>query len=566
MATVEEFTWIFSAEIDQLEAASDKAAAKLDEIGASASGAGISVANGMGTAATAMLAAGAAALTFSQQVADLTNDLLDMSVRTGIAVDTLNGLALASRGSGQDLKDLEGVLRKVTAEGLNIEDVVAQLQAIEDPTERAAKAMELLGEEGGRLSQAIGDTPLDAYVGFAREFGADVGPRAAKATGDWQREIAVFSTVIEGFMSDVGIPMIEALTPFVENFTRGIVFLGALVPGAFKAMGDGARAFFENLQMLGEIAIAWAEGDWREAMRLMQEGPQDMAGALTDGLGTALDDARARVDEFNLAAWDMQAAAEAAAGAVDDLGAATDSGSGKAEEFGKTLTAAEAASLGLYDQSQETARAAGFVGEEFKESGEEVEEAKNSFEDYTSLMAGASNLLRAVGDLALAVGKRAEEGSRAAEKAAKVAFAVNKAAAIGDIIVKTAQSIMSALVIPPPVGPILAGINAATGAAQLAAVIATPFGGGGKAPSVGGGGGGAGAAQQAAGSQGFGKAADVDLPRYRGSGERGPGGRSSHSRQPVIRYGHRLFDVIAEDSPPGGAFDDGGESSQRRYR
>lgn len=56
------------------------------------------------------------------------------------------------------------------------------------------------------------------------------------------------------------------------------------------------------------------------------------------------------------------------------------------------------------------------------------------------------------------------------KKAALTAFRVDKAAALVDIGIKTAQSIMAALVIPPPAGPILAGVNAAAGATSAALV------------------------------------------------------------------------------------------------
>ncbi len=57
----------------------------------------------------------------------------------------------------------------------------------------------------------------------------------------------------------------------------------------------------------------------------------------------------------------------------------------------------------------------------------------------------------------------------------KALFAMQKGAAIAGIGVDTARSVMAALTIPPPAGPILAGANAAAGAVQLAGVVATSF-------------------------------------------------------------------------------------------
>ena len=65
----------------------------------------------------ASVAAGAAAaavaiLAFGQHIADMSNQLVDASAKTGVAVDTLNGLRLAAEGSGLSFEELEmGLIR-----------------------------------------------------------------------------------------------------------------------------------------------------------------------------------------------------------------------------------------------------------------------------------------------------------------------------------------------------------------------------------------------------------------------------------------------------------------------
>lgn len=54
------------------------------------------------------------------------------------------------------------------------------------------------------------------------------------------------------------------------------------------------------------------------------------------------------------------------------------------------------------------------------------------------------------------------------------AFIADKVSSIGRAAINTALSITSALTIPPPAGPILAGVNAAAGAIQVAAIAARP--------------------------------------------------------------------------------------------
>lgn len=174
-----------------------------------------------------------------------------------------------------------------------------------------------------------------------------------------------------------------------------------------------------------------------------------------------------------------------------------------------------------------------------------VERIGAALDGVAAISSTVSGLASAMGDAFLTFGKDAD-------KAARMAFAANKAAGIADAIVKTAQSIMAALTIPPPVGPILAGVNAATGALQIATIAATTFDGGGPTPR-GPSGGGAGAGGQAATPAPMVKAAST---------ERGPGYRGG------AVYRHRDLDIVAADGGyPGSAFDLApARTGQRRMR
>ena len=69
-------------------------------------------------------------------------------------------------------------------------------------------------------------------------------------------------------------------------------------------------------------------------------------------------------------------------------------------------------------------------------------------------------------------------------------FEINKVAGIANAVVNTAQGVTKALAAyPPPLSFIMAGAQAAAGAAQIAAIKSTSFGGGGSVSAIGGGGG-----------------------------------------------------------------------------
>ena len=62
--------------------------------------------------AVSAAAAGAAVFMFGQKIADMSNQLVDASTKTGVGVDTLNGLRLAAEGSGLAFEELEvGLIR-----------------------------------------------------------------------------------------------------------------------------------------------------------------------------------------------------------------------------------------------------------------------------------------------------------------------------------------------------------------------------------------------------------------------------------------------------------------------
>ena len=87
------------------------AAQSAKDIGKSFKQAGTAVA---GIAAGAA-AAGIAVLAFTQEMADLANELTDASAKTGIATDQLAGLRLAAEGSGLAFSALEPGLIKFNA-------------------------------------------------------------------------------------------------------------------------------------------------------------------------------------------------------------------------------------------------------------------------------------------------------------------------------------------------------------------------------------------------------------------------------------------------------------------
>ena len=183
------------------------------------------------------IAAGAAAiavLSFGQHIADLSNQLVDASTKTGINTETLHGLRLAAQGAGVSFEELEtglvklpslmqdsadgskaaqrafealGVQTTETVDGFQqlrsaddvLKDIFHSLQQIESAEEKAARAADIFGRTAGpKFIQSGAIDNLDKFVSLANEFGVAAGPEMQKQMADFQRISATATEAIQG--------------------------------------------------------------------------------------------------------------------------------------------------------------------------------------------------------------------------------------------------------------------------------------------------------------------------------------------------------------------------------
>ena len=217
------------------------------------------------------LAAAAAFGKMIQALADSRNELIDTATRTGLATDTIAGLRLAAEGSGlgfttlaaglqqlpkrmSDMANGTGEAKKAfeflgvsvleaSGEMRSADDVLkeslSKILAIESPTQKAALATELFGRSGTSMLQALSGTELQDFVDQAERFGVSVGPAAAKAAGDFQRELATFGMVTE-----------KANETFISAFGSGPGGAGNALKG-FGAILLGLVSIFKNVMDSG---------------------------------------------------------------------------------------------------------------------------------------------------------------------------------------------------------------------------------------------------------------------------------------------------------------------------
>lgn len=267
-------------EFNDLSKSTHKANNELDNTGKTAKKTSLNIGNlskGIAVVATAMVAAVASAVKLQQKFADLTNELVDASTKTGIAVDTLAGLRLAAEGSGKSFGSLEGGLikfqsaidaankgTKLTADAFDLLNVdvtnadgslrnandvfnesIKSLSKLENETQRNATAMILFGRSGGpALIQSGAIDNLESMTNLAKEFGVAIDENAIKSMAQFQRTMAEFETVSVGALQNVfnSIAGPNSITMGIQGVSQGLVYMGSIFGTVIAAFSQG----FEN--------------------------------------------------------------------------------------------------------------------------------------------------------------------------------------------------------------------------------------------------------------------------------------------------------------------------------
>ena len=239
-------------------------------------------------------AAGAVAgvIALSQEFADLTNELVDASTKTGIAVDTLAGLRLAAEGSGLAFANLEGGLIKFQGSmdaaaggsknlqdtfdqlGVSVTDsngelrdadsvfneTIKSLGSLENETQRNAMAMELFGRQSGpALIQSGALDNLESMTDLAVEFGVAIDEHGINSMGQFQRVMAEFGLVSDGVLQNVigSIAGPNSINMAIQGASQGIVYMGSVFGTVLGAISQG----FENVIGLINVTTMAMTGD-----------------------------------------------------------------------------------------------------------------------------------------------------------------------------------------------------------------------------------------------------------------------------------------------------------------
>lgn len=196
-------------------------------------------------------------LTFARETINAADQLDEMSERTGIAVQTLSELEYAAKMNGKTLDDVQSALNRVSVkatdaatgnktaalafDALNIsvknadgsmrtsleitEDIGDAFRGIQDPTLKAALAVEIFGKQGPTLVPMI--EKLQDARKEARELGAVVGPEFAQQAAEFNDNMDRLTFMAKGFAGAILSDVLPALSDMFTEFRTGMKVFGS---------------------------------------------------------------------------------------------------------------------------------------------------------------------------------------------------------------------------------------------------------------------------------------------------------------------------------------------------
>jgi len=300
------------------KAARDQEAA-LKKVSAQAKDTGNGIGESFSSISIAAVGASYAILSFAQHIADMSNQLVDASTKTGVGVDTLNGLRLAAEGAGLSFDEMEGGLVKLpelmleAAEGgttaqkafnavgvqitetvngfqqLRSSDAVLKeifnnLSQIESAEEKVARAADIFGKTvGPKFIQSGAIDNLEAFVNLANEFGVNAGPQMQKTMADFQRISATATQVITGeFMRLLDVAAGgEAgsgggLNDIILGATQAFIIFGEIAGNTLKALQQSFGFVLASLNY-GVVSITGTTDEAERALIVVNELMDEMA-------------------------------------------------------------------------------------------------------------------------------------------------------------------------------------------------------------------------------------------------------------------------------------------------
>lgn len=233
-------------------------------------------------------------------------DALDkMSIRTGVSASALAALGFAAGQSGTDIEDVEKSIRRMQAtigdaemglssatdalktlglsaadlKGMAPEDqfqlIADRLHAIEDPTAKAAAAMDIFGKSGTQLIPMLGD--MRALREEARDLGLIPSEKAVKDAAAVNDALGRLTSMVSALAFEIGASLADEVLALAETAKKIIKTVQTWVKENIGLVKVVAAA---GLALVGLGGIVTAVGGALIAAGLAASGLSVVVGAL----------------------------------------------------------------------------------------------------------------------------------------------------------------------------------------------------------------------------------------------------------------------------------------------
>lgn len=377
---------------------------------------------------------------------------------TGAAVAEYKRLGISVTDSEGRLRSTEDVLREVT-------DTIA---GMDSQTERVAATTRFFGDDAAKLESVMrgGSAQMDAYKDRARELGLVIGNETLLAAEEANDQFSLMSEVIR---TRTTVALVQ-LAPVVDRLSESFLSVVNTMSPVLDLLSQSEAATLRTSRRFAEFSLTM--------LRLRASLPW----ADVEQLNASMLDQEAIVASVNRRLAEL---AERQAAATVGLGDLTLDGRGALTPGGQ-ISIGEATDTGTPEaaRSADLERQREFLGKREKiRAAHEARMAAITSEGSRKRLtlekqAQAMSYSTLVGSFAQMTAGLAQHN--------KAVFKMNQVAAIANAIINTRQGITEALKLPPPKSFVLAGLVAAKGFAEVAAIRSQTFsgGGGGTTPSA----------------------------------------------------------------------------------
>jgi hypothetical protein len=263
----------------------------LVKVTAAAAGVGVAmaaIATGVVKVAKAFIDGAKAIFDFTQQSADLVNDINDLSARSAISAENIKALQFALEASGQSASQATAIFTRFpsvlsqakvessrAAQGFAdldvqvfnadgsfrnantvLEETIAALQGVEDKTTRAAIASDIFGRQAGALLQALGDSDgLESFVRLTEKFGVRTGPKASAAASKFQKNVASLDMVVKGLKSTFVEAFGDDVATLVLDLAEQVAIGSRLISIYTKELTDSFKIVIEVVKLFFGLGV-----------------------------------------------------------------------------------------------------------------------------------------------------------------------------------------------------------------------------------------------------------------------------------------------------------------------